>query len=113
MTSRKVYKGAHCASIREFAEGQERFLATVSTFTSNEIMDYKLFVETTVLMAMITLPRVELNKKVVVGPEIQEVLHQSPMVKSFLDSLYVRNSPIPFVFFWLSGESDAPLPGPS
>jgi len=87
----KVYKGAHCASIREFAQGTERFLATVSTFTSTEIMDYKLFVETTVLMAMITLPRVELNKKVVVGPEIQEVLHQSPMVKSFLESLYNCN----------------------
>lgn len=87
----KVYKGAHCASIREFAQGTERYLATVSTFTSAEIMDYKLFVETAVLMAMITLPRVELNKKVVVGPEIQEVLHQSPMVKSFLESFYNCN----------------------
>jgi len=84
----KVYKGAHCASIREFAAGTERFLATVSTFTSTEIMDYKLFVETTVLMAVITLPRTELHNKVVLGPEIQEVLHQSPTIKAFCESLY-------------------------
>ena len=38
-------------------------------------------------MAMCSLKRSDLRDKVVHGPEIQEILHQSPTVRSFLDSL--------------------------
>jgi 26S proteasome regulatory subunit N7 len=37
---------------------------------------------------MISLPRVDLKNKVVQGSEIQEVLHQLPVIKAFLTSLY-------------------------
>jgi len=84
----KVYSGVHNAAIREFSQASEKFLSTVSTFTSLEMMGYSQFVELTVLVSMITLPRVELNKKVLLGPEIQEMLHQSPVIKGFLESLY-------------------------
>lgn len=37
---------------------------------------------------MLAVERPELKKKVVKGPEIQEVLHELPMIKTFLMSLY-------------------------
>ena len=77
----------YASSTREFKKASELFLDTVSTFTCNEVMTYKRFVELTVLMSMYSLSRVDLKKKVVLGPEIQEILHQSPVVKTFLESL--------------------------
>jgi 26S proteasome regulatory subunit N7 len=44
----KVYSGVHNASIREFSQASEKFLSTVSTFTSLEMMAYQEFVELTV-----------------------------------------------------------------
>ena len=83
-----MYKGAYAASIRDFAKATSLFLDTVSTFTSYEIMEYKKFVETAVLLGMFSLPRVELHKKVVLGPEIQEMLHESPTTRGFMQSFY-------------------------
>lgn len=40
---------------------------------------------------MYSLSRVDLKKKVVLGPEIQEILHQSPVVKNFLEALVECN----------------------
>ena len=45
-------------------------------------------VELTVLCSMISLSRVELKKKVVDGPEIAEMLHQSPTIQGFLAALH-------------------------
>jgi 26S proteasome regulatory subunit N7 len=87
----KVYKAVYASSTREFKKATGLFLDTVSTFTCNEIMTYKRFVELTVLMSMFSLTRVDLKKKVVLGPEIQEILHQSPVVKTFLESLVECN----------------------
>lgn len=84
----KVYRGTYQISVRQFSKASDLFLATVSTFTSTEIMSYQTFVEYTVLVSMLALSRVDLHKKVVLGPEIQEMLHQSPMIKKFLDSFY-------------------------
>lgn len=84
----KVYKGAFAASVRDFAKATTLFLDTVSTFTSYEIMEYKKFVEVSVVLGMFSLPRVELHKKIILGPEIQEMLHESPTIKGFLTSFY-------------------------
>jgi 26S proteasome regulatory subunit N7 len=84
----KVYQGAYAMSIRDFKTAAEQFLDTISTFTSNELMDYVEFVKYTVVMGMISLPRNELREKIIKGAEIQEVLHSQPEVKGFLMSLY-------------------------
>jgi len=102
----KVYKGAYAASIRDFAKATSLFLDTVSTFTSYEIMEYKRFVETAVLLGMFSLPRVELHKKVVLGPEIQEMLHESPTIRGFMQSFYKCDYA---TFFKHLGEIDAAL----
>lgn len=84
----KVYSARHLASMRDFSKATKILLDTVSTFTSYEIMDYIRFVEVTVLLGIVTLPRTELNEKLIKGPEIQEMLHQSPVIKGYLNAYY-------------------------
>jgi 26S proteasome regulatory subunit N7 len=84
----KVYEGLYCVATRDFTKAAENFLDSVSTFTSYELMDYNTFIVYTVVCCMISLPRVDLKNKVVQGSEIQEVLHQLPVIKAFLTSLY-------------------------
>ena len=60
----KVYHGLYYLSIRDFKNAAENFLESISTFTSYELMDYKVFVTYTVLTSMIALPRTELREKV-------------------------------------------------
>jgi len=84
----KVYQGAYAMAVRDFKTSAEQFLDTVSTFTSYELMDYIDFVKYTVIVSMIALPRNELREKIILGAEIQEVLHSQPLLKEFLMSLY-------------------------
>lgn len=84
----KVYQGVYSIAIRDFKSAAQYFLDTVSTFTSYELMDYVTFVQYTVYVAIIALPRNELRDKVIKGSEIQEVLHSLPEVKAYLFSLY-------------------------
>ncbi|KAM7538303.1 hypothetical protein Aperf_G00000075278 [Anoplocephala perfoliata] len=84
----KVYRGLHSLSIRDFDAAAKHFLDAVATFTSYELMDYKDFIVYTVLTAMISLKRQDLRSKVVMGSEIQEVLHSLPAVREYLMSLF-------------------------
>jgi len=84
----KVYKGYYAISIRDFKTAADNFLESISTFTSYELMEYKKFVEYTVLVSIISLKRAELGKKVIKGSEILECLHQLPLVNKYLHSLY-------------------------
>lgn len=84
----KVYQGVYSIAIRDFKSAATYFLDTVSTFTSYELMDYVTFVQYTVYVSVIALPRNELRDKVIKGSEIQEVLHSLPDVKAYLFSLY-------------------------
>lgn len=44
----KVYEGLYYMSVRDFSKAADRFLETISTFTSYELMDYVQFVQYTV-----------------------------------------------------------------
>ncbi|EUB63030.1 26S proteasome non-ATPase regulatory subunit 6 [Echinococcus granulosus] len=84
----KVYRGLHSLSIRDFNASAKHFLDAVATFTSYELMDYKSFIIYTVLTSMIALKRQDLRAKVIMGSEIQEVLHSLPAVREYLMSLF-------------------------
>jgi len=84
----KVYKAMYHMAIRDFATAAQLFLDTVATFTSYELMDYKMFVTYTVFSSTIALERPKLREKVLRGSEIQEVLHALPEVKDYMTSLY-------------------------
>jgi len=84
----KVYTGLYAMSVRNFKEAATNFLDTVSTFTSYELMDYHTFIKYTIISAMLSLDRKDLTKKVVEGADINEVLHELPLFKSYITSLY-------------------------
>lgn len=84
----KVYKGVHLAAIRDFKQASEQLLSTVSTFTCTELLSYDDFIALTVLVAVVAEARPQLYKSVVKGPEINEVLHRLPLIKSYLNTLY-------------------------
>lgn len=87
----KVYRGFFSMCMRDFSKASSLFLETVSTFTSGELMEYRDFVVLAVLVSLPSLSRPDLFKKVVKGPEIQEQLHDLPVVKALLMSLYECN----------------------
>lgn len=84
----KVYKAMYKLMQRDLKGSAQLFLESVSTFTATEVISYADLIGLTVLLSLVALPRPELKKKVVDGPEIQEVLHQLPLHKKILMSLY-------------------------
>jgi len=84
----KVYQGYYNMTVRKFKDATDKFLDSISTFTCYELMEYKKFVNYTVLVSIIALKRAELGKKVIQGSEILECLHQLPLTQKYLNSLY-------------------------
>jgi len=84
----KVYTGLYSLSVRDFKEAATNFLDTVSTFTSYELMDYHTFIKYTIIASMMALERKDLTEKVVEGADINEVLHELPLFKKYIYSLY-------------------------
>jgi 26S proteasome regulatory subunit N7 len=60
----KVYEGAYLMTIRNFKGAADLFIATLSTFTSTELMEYKDFVTCAVLSSVLALKRVDIKNKV-------------------------------------------------
>lgn len=60
----KAYQGLHLLSIRNFKQGGQLLLDTISTFTATELVDYEDFVVLCVLAGVLTLERRDLKKKV-------------------------------------------------
>lgn len=84
----KVYEGAYQMMTRDFKHAAENFLSSIATFTSYEVMDYKLFIQRTVFLAMQVLSRSDLKKKIINSPDVRQVIREMPDVKAFLDSLF-------------------------
>jgi len=84
----KVYQGYYALTTRDFKTAAHNFLESISTFTSYELMTYQKLVEYTILTSIISLKRAELGTKVIKGSEILECLHQLPILKKYLNSLY-------------------------
>ncbi|KAI5476138.1 26S proteasome regulatory subunit N7 [Pseudohyphozyma bogoriensis] len=84
----KAYNGLHLLSIRNFKQGGELLLDTVSTFTATELIDYDDFVTLCVLAGVMTLERRDLKKKIIDSPEVIALIPNVPTLKDFCDSLY-------------------------
>ena len=59
-----MYRALHLISIRQFSKAAELFIDALSTFTATELLDYKQFVEFTIISGVVSLNRVDLKKKV-------------------------------------------------
>ena len=83
----KVYEGLWMCASRDFASASTLFLESLSTFGAYELMSYDEFVFHCAVTGMVTLPRVELNEKVVMAPEIIRASLSTPGLPDFLNSL--------------------------
>ncbi|KAG6831476.1 hypothetical protein H0H92_010385 [Tricholoma furcatifolium] len=84
----KVYTGLRLISIRQFKRGGELFADALSTFTATELLSYNDFVALTVIANALTLGRVELKKKIINAPEVNQVLPELPILGELIRSLY-------------------------
>lgn len=62
----KVYQGLWCLCVRDFKQGAQLYLDTLSTFTSTELIDYTDFVALCVIAGTLACERKDIKKKV--GP---------------------------------------------
>ena len=84
----KVYNGLKLLSVRQFKRGGELLLDALSTFTATELISYNDFVTLTVISNALTLKRVDLKKKVIGAPEVNQVLPEIPVLGELIKSLY-------------------------
>ncbi|KAK1926071.1 26S proteasome subunit RPN7-domain-containing protein [Papiliotrema laurentii] len=87
----KVYRALHHLSIREFKEGAELLIDSLSTFTATELMEYEDFVGLTVLAAGVGCDRKGIKAKILSSSEVTGCLPQIPQLASMVDSLYKSN----------------------
>jgi 26S proteasome regulatory subunit N7 len=84
----KVYNGVHLISIRQFKHGGELLLDALSTFTATELLSYNDFVALTVIANTLSLKRVDLKKKLINAPEVNQVLPDLPVLGDLVKNLY-------------------------
>ncbi|TRM63699.1 26S proteasome subunit RPN7-domain-containing protein [Schizophyllum amplum] len=84
----KVYRALHLISVRQFGKSAELFIDALSTFTATELMDYKQFVEFTIISGAVSLSRVDLKKKILAAPEVLQLLSELPVLRDLITSLY-------------------------
>ncbi|KAG8899512.1 hypothetical protein FRB99_006681 [Tulasnella sp. 403] len=84
----KVYSGLHLLSIRQFERAANLFIDALPTFTASELLDYNDFVTLTVITGTLVLKRVDLKKKIISSPEVNQVLPEIPALSDFTKSLY-------------------------
>jgi 26S proteasome regulatory subunit N7 len=84
----KVYEGTYDLFVRNFKGAAQLFLDSISTFSSSELMTYERFVFYTIVVAMISLERPEIRKKVVDSSDVLSVIGKIPHAEQYLNSLY-------------------------
>jgi 26S proteasome regulatory subunit N7 len=84
----KVYQGQHLISNRQFKRGGELLLDALSTFTASELLSYNEFVSLTVIAGALTLSRVDLKKKLIGSPEVNQTLPELPVLGDLVKNLY-------------------------
>lgn len=84
----KVYQGLHLISTRQFARGGTLFIDALSTFTASELLPYNDFVALTVVASALALSRVDLKKKIISAPEVNQALPELPVLGDLIKNLY-------------------------
>ncbi|KAH7108264.1 PCI-domain-containing protein [Auriculariales sp. MPI-PUGE-AT-0066] len=84
----KVYQGLHLISIRSFKRGGELFIDALSTFTAVELLEYNDFVSLSVIINTLVLQRVDLKKKIIMSPEVSQVMLEVTDLADYTKSLY-------------------------
>ena len=80
----KVYKALQQLLHRDMETASSLLLDCIATFSCNEICSYTEFIVYAILTNMLHLPRPNLKKKIIDGPEILSVATEIPVVVSHL-----------------------------
>jgi len=83
-----VYRAMYYILSKDFASAAKLLVDAVATFTATELLSFDNLIILTVLISMITLPRVELRDKVVKSPDIIQAIRDVPHLREFLHALY-------------------------
>ncbi|KAG6873412.1 hypothetical protein C0995_015837 [Termitomyces sp. Mi166 len=84
----KVYTALHLLSLRQFKPAASLLSDALSTFTATELVPYNDFVALTVVANALVLGRVELKKKIISAPEVNQVLPDLPILGDLIKNLY-------------------------
>ncbi|KAJ2936264.1 hypothetical protein H1R20_g832, partial [Candolleomyces eurysporus] len=84
----KVYTALHLISTRQFKRAADLFLDALSTFTATEVISFTDFVAMAVISGALCLGRVELKKKVISSPEVNQVIPDLPLLGDLVKNLY-------------------------
>ncbi|KAF6744456.1 proteasome 26S subunit [Ephemerocybe angulata] len=84
----KVYRALHFISIRQFKRAADLFLDALSTFTALEVISFNDFVAMSVISGALSLGRVDLKKKVISAPEVNQVIPDLPVLGDLVKNLY-------------------------
>jgi len=84
----KVYDGLLALSNRDFKRAGESLLDSVSTFTALELMTFEQYMFYTVLVALKTLERPVLKKKIIESSDVIGALGAEPLLSSLANSFY-------------------------
>jgi len=73
---------------RQIKESSSLLIDCIATFSCNEVCTYTEFIQYCMLTNVLHLPRVELKKKILDGPEILSVAKEIPQAKRLVETLY-------------------------
>ncbi|KAG5185175.1 26S proteasome subunit RPN7-domain-containing protein [Tribonema minus] len=84
----KVYEAFYLVLARDMKGAAALLLECVATFTCTELCSYEEFIFVAVVTNVLCLPRTDLKKKIVDGPEVLGVLPSLPHLQALVASLY-------------------------
>jgi len=84
----KVYSGLYLLSIRQFKRASQLFTDALPTFTATELLSYNDFVGMTVVAGVFGMGRVDLGKKILKSPEVNQVLPELPVLGDLAKNLF-------------------------
>ena len=82
----KVYKSLTLCLTRDYVDAAELLLSCVKTFSCEELLTYEAFIDLTVLLNLLTLPRPRLKEEILDSPEVLGGI--SPHSKALVDAFY-------------------------
>lgn len=88
----RTYLGLYLLYCRKFSEAADLLLDSISTFSSSELITYSSVVKYAVIAGALSLPRVELKKRVIDSSEVLAILPCDPEFQSLeecVNSLYL------------------------
>lgn len=87
-TKLMVFQSINLILTRQIEQAAKLMLQLVSTFNAPEILPYDTFAYYACIFSILTLPRKEFNDKILLNPELIQVLNEDKILSNFIKNLY-------------------------